>query len=88
MSGNLHDCAIRLAPIGGAFVRERLLCSVPMEPGNGARAVLIGIGRAVGGEEREIGVGARVDADPLNCLRLMSAFNRSFQGNNLAGTHE
>ena len=47
MAGNLNDLAVRFASAGGAVVREHLLCVVPMEPGNGARALLIGIDRVV-----------------------------------------
>src|ERR1039458_7394593 len=47
MTGNFNDCAVRFAPVSGALMREHLLCIVPMEPGDGARAFLIGIGRTV-----------------------------------------
>src|ERR1039458_918478 len=88
MSGNSDDYAVKFAPAGGAVMRQHLLCVVPMEPGNGACALLIGIGRTVVGEEREAAVGARVDADLRNRLQLMRVFDRSSQGNDGTGSDE
>jgi hypothetical protein len=55
-------------------VREHLLCVVPMEPCNGARALLIGIGRTVVGEEREAAVGTRIDTYQLCLAKIPTGF--------------
>src|SRR5271166_5409987 len=88
MPGNFDNRAVWFAPASGAVMREHLLCVIPMEPGNGARALLISIGRTIVGEEREVAVGAWIDSQLRYSLRLMSAFDRSSQRNDRPGTDE
>src|SRR5579871_4908307 len=53
---------------------------VPVQPRDGAGAVLIGIGCPIVGEQREVGIRSGIDAYLGDRLRLMGVFYRRTHG--------
>ena len=67
---------------------QLLFILVPVEPGDGSGAFLVGIGFAVVREEREAGIRAWIDLHFGDGLRLMRALHRRSQRNDRAGPHK